>query len=285
MAIAGRAAPAELARPATLQDALEQLDELGEEGAVIAGATWIARAHARGERLERGYVSLRDVPGLREIAAGPDETRIGALATHTDLATLDGPLAAIGEAARRSAFPAVRNVATLGGNVAAAGFAEADLVPALLAAEAELEIATLGAVDRHPLADYLADRRSFPGIIVAAHVPAPAGRRSAFERITVRVAGEYPLANIAISVDLAADGATVEAARVAVGVLEPVARRSAAAEAALVGRPIDAAAGRAAGAAAVEELSSRDGIDAPAWYRAAVLPTLAERAAARIAAG
>jgi len=282
MAAAGRPAAPALVRATSIEDAVAQLDELGDDGAVIAGATWIARAHARREPLKGAYVSVRDVPELHEVTLGP-VARIGALATHRRLAELGGPLAALGEAARESAFPAVRNVATLGGNVAAGGFAESDLVPALLALDAEVEVATSAGRTRHAIADYLARRGAIPGLIVALHVPAPEGRRSAFARMTVRGGGEYPIANVALAVDLGADGATVERARFAVGVLEPAARRSAAAEAALTGRRLDAQAARAAAEAAAPELDSRDGIDAPGWYRAAVLPALAERAAARLA--
>jgi carbon-monoxide dehydrogenase medium subunit len=209
---------------------------------------------------------------------------IGALTTHRDLAerlAADGPLAALARAAATSAFPAVRNVATVGGNLCAGPFPEADLVPALLALDAEVEVAGPGGRSRRPVQAVLDERPARGELVVAVHVPAPAGRHSGFERLTVRGGGEYALASIALSVDLAPDG-TVAAARVAVGAVEHRARRCPAAEAALTGRRLDDEAVDAAGHAAAGELESRDGVDAPGWYRLAVLPALARRAAAAI---
>ena len=114
-------------------------------------------------------------------------------------------------------------------------------------------------------------------------MPAPPGRGSAFERLTVRAQGEYPIVNVAVSVDVAAD--VIMDARVAIGSVEPVARLCTGAAAQLIGRPAgDPAAAEAAGEAAAAELTAREGLDAPGWYRLAVLPALVRRAVARIPA-
>jgi carbon-monoxide dehydrogenase medium subunit len=173
----------------------------------------------------------------------------------------------------------VRSVATVGGNIAAVGFPEADLVPALLAADAAVVVAAPGGERTEELVAYLASRGTRPAgeLIVRVVVPAPAGRRSAFERLTVRGGGEYAIASVALTVDL--DGAAVSAARIAVGGVEEVARLSPAAAAALVGGPLDDAVAERAGQAAAAECTAREGLDAPGWYRLAVLPALARTAA------
>ena len=269
---------AEVVVPASLDAAVEALAEAGDRGAPLAGATWIMR----GGRAKDVYVSLAGVPELSGVAVG-DELRAGALATHTDLSGLDGPLAVLGEAAGRSAFPAVRNVATLGGNLGARPFPEADLVPALLAAEAQVRVVGPAGEERIDVAAYLARREEErPGELVAdVTAPAPAGRRSAFERLTIRGGGEYALASVAVSVDLD-DAGVVRAARVALGSVEPVARLSEAGAAVLVGAPLDADAAERCGRAAADEATPREGLDSPAWYRAAVLPGLVRRAVARM---
>nr|WP_255426724.1 hypothetical protein [Pseudonocardia sp. C8] len=99
--------------------------------------------------------------------------------------------------------------------------------------------------------------------------------------MTVRGGGEYAIASVALAVELS-DG-VVTAARVALGSVEPVACRSPEAEEGLVGGPLDAGRARAAGAAAAAACRPREGLDAPGWYRTAVLPALFERAAARAA--
>ena len=104
-----------------------------------------------------------------------------------------------------------------------------------------------------------------------------------YERITVRASGEEAVASVALAVEL--DGKTVSEARVAFGSIEARSRRCAAAEQALVGKPLDATSAASAGAAAAEVLDVLGGADAPADYKRRVLPGLMKRAAARVAAG
>ncbi len=275
--------PPELSEPESLEAAVVELAQLGADGAVLAGGTWVLRAPLRGEPFRRRYVSLRRIVELAGVATG-DPTVLGALASHARLATLGtgGPLGALAEAAAGSSFPAVRNVATLAGNLCTPGLPAADLVPPLLAVAAELELVSPAGMSRMPVADYLALRDSRPAgeVVARAVVPAPPGRRSAYERLALR-AGDYPVCAVALSVDL--DGATVREARVAVGAVEAIPRRVAAAEAALRGRTLGREAAEAAGRAGAGELSPRDGVDAPGWYRLAVLPELLARAAERLA--
>lgn len=278
----------EVRRPASLADAVRELAELGADGAPLAGGTWVMRAPLHGAPVAPVYVALDGLAELRGVRVTDDAVEIGATVTHDELAALDGPpaLAGLIEAARHSAFPAVRSVATVGGNIAADGFPEADLVPALLAADAQVVLAGVDGERTEELATYLASRRERPAgeLIVRVVVPAPAGRRSAFERLTVRGGGEYAIASVALSLDLDGDprNGTVSAARVAVGGVEEVARLSPAAAAALVGNPLDDGTAERAGQAAADECTAREGLDAPGWYRLAVLPALARRAAAAL---
>lgn len=272
----------ELRFASTVDEAVGELARLGADGAPIAGGTWVMLAPLRRMPTHRSYVALTRVEELRQLVEG-DPTSLGGAVTMTELRGLSGPLAALGYAAAHSAPPAIANVATLAGNLRAAPYPGADLVAPLLALDASLELASPDGRSTLPLADYLASRDARPAaeLIVRAVVPAPAGRRSAYERLTVRESGEEPVASVAVSVDLAADG-SVAGARVAFGSVEDVARRSAAAEAALVGGPLTAERAEAAGKAAQGELSGREGLDAPGWYRVAVLPALVRRAVARL---
>jgi carbon-monoxide dehydrogenase medium subunit len=270
--------------PSSVEDAVARLAELAGDGAPLAGGTWIMRAGLRGETPASRYVSLAGLPELRGIDAG-DPARIGALVTHAELAALDpacGPLSGLIDAARASAFPSVRNVATVGGNLCSHPFPEADLVPALLAADATVALAGPDGRRTCSVAEVLAERG--PGaaeLITHVDVPAPAGRLAAYARLSVLEAGEYPLVSVALSVDVDAAG-QVFAARVAVGVVAEVAQRVPVAEAVLVGSPLTALPAGAAADAAVAALPTRDGLDAPGWYRLAVLPSLFTRAAARL---
>lgn len=271
-------------RATSLAEALDALADAGDRGAPLAGATWVMRSRLRSEPRKDVYVSLAGVRELAGVSVN-GALQAGALATHADLAGagLTGALAVIGEAAATSAFPAVRNVATLGGNLAARPFPEADLVPALLAAEARIRVATRDGERSVGVDEYMRSRDQRPTgeLIAGVEVPAPAGRLSAYERLTVRGGGEYPIAAVAISVDLDADG-VVRDARVALGSVEPVACLSEAGAAALIGSPLGDEAAERCGTEAAAEAHPREGLDAPAWYRTAVLPALVRRAVGRI---
>jgi carbon-monoxide dehydrogenase medium subunit len=270
--------------PRSLAEAVDLLADFGPEVAPLAGGTWIMRDWQRGERRKPHYVVLAGLDELRGVEQG-SPVRVGALVTHEELGRrLTAPaVAAVGEAARTSAFPAVRNVATVAGNIVAEPFPEADLVPALLACEAEIELAGPSGTSRALLASLLGRRpRLDPGVLVRrVLIPTPAHRCSAYRRLTVRAGGEYPVASVAVSVDLDASGAVADA-RVAIGSVEERPRLSRAAAAALVGSPLDGSRGQEAGETAAEECEPREGLDAPAWYRRAVLPTLVREAVERL---
>jgi carbon-monoxide dehydrogenase medium subunit len=230
------------------------------------------------------YVSLRRLDQLLTTEERDGAVRIGALATHTAIGALDagtGPLGAIAEAARRSAFPAVRNVATLGGNLAAP-FPQADLLPPLIAASATLEVAVPGAIRQLDVGAWVRGERPDGALILSATVPAPAGRRAWFERLTVRGGAEYSVVSVAVSVDLLDDG-TVANVCVAVVAVEDRPVRVPAAETVLTGRRLDRAAGEDAGREAAAALTAREELDAPAWYRLEVLPALVARTVVRLA--
>ncbi|MBW0088926.1 FAD binding domain-containing protein [Pseudonocardia sp. KRD-184] len=267
-----------LARPRVevaglVEEAVRRLAELGPDGAALAGGTWLMRSPT----LPGTFVSLHRIAELRGVSAGT----WGALTTHAELAATPLPpaLRALGTAARTSAFPQVRNVATLGGNLNARGFAEADLVPALLALDATVEVASAAGRRRIGVEEHLRAAHDPAALLVSVTAAAPAGRRSGYGRLTVRGGGEYSLASVAISADVDAAGA-VSAVRVAVGSVEARARRCPEAEAALAGTTLDESAARAAGRAAAAVLTSRDDLLAPAWYRLEVLPAVFARAAA-----
>ena len=263
-----------VARPASIEEAVRAL--AAEPGAVpLAGGTWIMRAGLRGEPASSGYVSLDRIAELREIHPGPP-LRLGAGVTHPALAAqLSGVpgLAGLRDAAATSANPAVRQVATVGGALATAAFPASDLVPALLALDAQIALASPDGTSTEPLTTYVESRRD--GLVTAITIPATPSR-SAHARLTLRSAGDYPVAIVA-----AAEVAGV--LRIAIGSVEAAPRRWTALEAALADATApDAGAAEAAAAALRDDLAPRDGVDAPGWYRAQVLPTLVRRAVAAL---
>lgn len=269
----------------SLTAALDALAERGAEGAPFAGGTWIMRAPIRHERLRPAYVGLGRVPELSRIEDTGNHVVLGAGVTHARLAEAlrDLPdLRVLAEAAGRSANPAVRRAATLGGNLCAASFAAADLVPALLCLDAEVDIASREGVERLTLERFLALRPTLePGrLLTRVRVPrSPA--RSAHARLPLRKAGDYPTAILSLSVACDEAGRVTQA-RAAVGAVEAIARRWPRLEAALIGGPLDATSAHRAATELAGEFDGREGIEAPGWYRVRVLPTLVRRAVAAL---
>ena len=219
---------------------------------------------------------------MRRVEILNSEISIGSCVTHAELALSLARLpecGALAQAAARSANPGIRCVATVGGNLCASTFAAADLIPALTCLEAEVELATRKESERVSMERFLEIRTNLePGRIVSrVFVPRNACRRSAHLRLPLRKAGDYPVAIVSIAAALDRDG-VVASARVAVGSVQPVARRWRRLEADLMAAPsiLDWAAGKAEGYG--EDFRGRDGVEAPGWYRVKVLPILVRRA-------
>ncbi len=103
------------------------------------------RAPLRGESTDRVSVSLSGIAQLHAISHDTEFLRLGALVTHDGLGACTQNLPEMGalmQTATMSANPAIRSTATLCGNICAFGFPAADLVPALMALDARLEVQT-----------------------------------------------------------------------------------------------------------------------------------------------
>jgi carbon-monoxide dehydrogenase medium subunit len=276
-----------LRRAHTLDDAVALLAE--PDARPLAGATWLMRSPLRREPPPGRLVDVTPVPELRAWACRDGVTTIGAAVTHRELAGALGTEPAarwhrgLASAAARSANPAVREVATVGGNLCAVGFAAADLVPALLAADAEVVVRAPDA-RRTTIAQFLADpARGRPGLLVEAvriphHYP-----MSAHVRLPLRAAGDYPAVIVSVAARLQEDG-RVDRIRIALGAVAAVAFGWTDLEDVLCGEPLSAEFAYAAAADLRAGLPARDGLDAGAWYRREVTPALVRRAVALLTA-
>jgi carbon-monoxide dehydrogenase medium subunit len=266
----------------TLDDAVAALAERGRDGAPLAGATGIMRAPLREERHDLSYVAISKIASLRELSVGEREVSIGACVTHAEIArelTSVPDCRALALAAGNAANPAIRQVATIGGNLCAANFAAADLVPALLCLDAEIELHGLGGAEQIPLSSFLEIRTSLaPGRLVRRVIVRRTPRRSVHVRLPLRKAGDYPVAIFSLAVTLDAAGVVANASA-AVGSVEAAARRWHELEAELIGHPLDPAHAAEKAEHHCATLRARDGVEAPGWYRLKVLPNLVRKAA------
>lgn len=242
--------------PASIAEALSALAEYGDAAALIAGGTDLLIDLQEEDTSARPdvLIDVTAIPDLLGIAIEDSTVRFGAATTHAEVIAHEG-LRQVGtalvEGCQVIGGPQVRNVATVGGNVAHA-LPAADSTLGLMAFEAEAEIATLaddGAVSRRwvPLPELFAG----PGrntlvpyreLIVAFRFQAmQAHEGSAFRRIMRPQGIALPILGLACSLGLEPDGETIRWARIAPGPISPVPSRAPQTEAALVGQPATAA--------------------------------------------
>ncbi|WP_052098254.1 FAD binding domain-containing protein [Paenibacillus stellifer] len=201
-------APA-LYRPRNLQEAWELKRELGDGAVYVSGSTLLRTQWEAGTvSMPETLIDLRGLEGLSGIAEDGEGIRIGALTNLSSLrrsALLDSAAPSLKEAARVIAAPSVRNLATLGGNIAS-GYG--DTLPALLTADAELEVYDGAFASRQCTGDWLASRwggrHSSASIIAGVRIsPAegPEGSRrfEAFRKVGRREAFTPSLVAVALS--------------------------------------------------------------------------------------
>jgi carbon-monoxide dehydrogenase medium subunit len=234
-------------RPTSLEEALQALTSAPGPALPIAGGTDLILDLEQGRHPPvHTLVDLTFVPELKRIEIEGDELLIGAATPLSQIAA--SPLVAeharaLVEACGLVGGPQVRNVATLGGNVAHA-LPAADGTIALTALGAHVSVADLESVRRLPLADlFLGPGQSAlrPGqLITAFHLPLRRpGQASAFRRVMRAQGIALPILNVAVWLERV--GARIADVRLAVGPSGPVPRRIESAEAALRGGVFDSA--------------------------------------------
>ena len=74
--------------PTSLEQAVVQLQELGEVTILAGGTDLMPQSHAGRVKFKRTLMNIRRIPELRGIAREGDEIRIGALTTITEMMPL-----------------------------------------------------------------------------------------------------------------------------------------------------------------------------------------------------
>ena len=256
--------------PATVSEALSLLHEHKDKARIIAGGTdLILDMEAEQAAAPLALVDVTRITGIDRIAQEDGWIVLGAGITHTQIESsplLRAHARCLTESCGVIGGPQVRNVATLGGNVAHA-LPAADGTIGLLALEAEVEVAAHSARGpRHawqPLLSIFAGpgrNRLAPDQMLHAFRfrPTPARAGNAFDRIMRPQGVALPVLGIAARVRLDATLRRVEDAVIAIGPAGPTPFRAASAEEALTSaKAFDAAAVEDAIAAAQAQASLR----------------------------
>jgi carbon-monoxide dehydrogenase medium subunit len=251
--------PFELLEPRTLREAAGLLAAAEPSVRPIAGGTAVMLMMKMGVLRPSRLVGLRAVEQrYSAIEAGTDGgLTLGALATLSALehsAAVKSRAPVITRALRTLANVRVRNVATVGGNLAHAD-PHMDLPPILIALGASVSV--VGSAGERKLAldklyaGYLETTLAHGELISEVTIPAQGARRAAYLKCTTRSADDWPALGIAVSLE--ADGAAIRDARVVIGAATDTPARLGNAEKVLRGARADDAVLRRAGEAAAAE--------------------------------
>ncbi|WLS06596.1 xanthine dehydrogenase small subunit [Shinella sumterensis] len=248
---------------------------------VVAGSTDVGLWVTKQMRDITPVVFIAGLDELKSIAVQDGTVSIGAGVTYSEaFETLSAQIPALGPLIARIGGQQVRNMGTIGGNIAN-GSPIGDTPPALIALGATLTLRR--GADRRTirLEDYFIaygkqDRR--PGEFVeAVHVPVPkAAERFAVYKVTKRRDEDITATLGAFRLSLAADG-TVEDICIAYGGMAATPKRAFAVETALAGQPWNEATVEAAMAKYAEDYQPLTDMRATAEYRALVARNLLMR--------
>ena len=269
--------PFELVEPASLGEAIALLDPDDAAVRPIAGGTALMLMMKAGVFRPSRLVSLRKLARLNaRIAMAKDGAlTIGAM---TPLALLErSPEVAraapvIPRAMRRLSNIRVRNVATIGGNLAH-GDPHMDLPPILIALNAK--VAVVGANGAQAAERTIAVEDLFAGyfetvlakneLIAELHIPPQGKSRAAYIKVTTGSVEDWPALGVAVALE--AEGSAVKSARVVVSAATEKATRLKGAERLLAGATVDEKVLARAGDAAAEEAECITDVRGSAAYK------------------
>jgi CO/xanthine dehydrogenase FAD-binding subunit len=276
-----RSNPAEyqLVVPASLEAVVSLLASEPGGWLPIAGGTDVMVQYAAGKLPARKLVSIWNLPELRRIEVLPDEIRIGAGCTYTDLRehqVVQREFSLLARAAAWTGGIANQNRGTLGGNIVNASPA-ADSLPALLAYEAELILVSVRGERRVPYKNFhtaykktnLASDELIQSVCLARRFSA----HLAYTR-KVGARNAQAISKVCISALGRCAGGVVEDVRIAVGSVAPVPLRLAETERLVMGKPVDPSLLVLARKTAIAEIQPIDDIRSTAKYRSDVVGNL-----------
>ncbi len=278
---------AELHQATTLAKASELLQRFGSTARLLAGGTDLL-VDLKAKRITADHIiSISRIDDLKGLTLSAEALRIGALTTITELD--EAPLVrdrcpAILDATRSMAVWQVRNLATVGGNLASA-VPCADLPPIFVALNATVALWSPQGERLLPLEQFfLGPRRTAlreDEILSGVEIPnAPPGFGAAYARFGLREGNAIAVAAVAASLRLAADGA-IEDARVVLGAVSPIPKLATKASEMLLGSaPANELFAKAAEVATAEADPISD-VRGSAAFRRELIGVLAKRALAK----
>lgn len=270
--------------PENLDGALAVLAEnhpAGEIMPLAGGTNMIVDLRARSVT-PAALVSIGKVSGMRGITSGAGRVRMGGRTTVSDMlrnAELGAVAPSLVASARVFAGQMVRNTATVAGNICS-GSPAADLVPPLLALDADVTLTSRSASRTLALAEFFHGYKKMARrpdeLLTEVSWPEPAANSAnTFYKLARRKGDAITVVGVAVAMRV--EDGKCHGVRIALGSVAPIVKRAIAAEQMLEGGALTPQRIEAASRTAMEEVSPIDDIRASAGYRSHCVHVLTRR--------
>jgi len=269
-------------RPASVGDACQLLADLGDDARVVAGGHSLIPMMKLRMAVPEHLIDLQDIADMKGICFDGDTAIIGAMTTQAELiasAELAARCPIVRETSLQIADPQIRNLGTLGGNVAN-GDPGNDMPALMQALNATYEIQSLSGKREVPAREFyeaafftaLADGE----VLTAIRFDMPAaGHGSAYEKQKRKI-GDYATAAAAVILEMTGD--VCSKASIGLTNVSHTPLYAEAASAALVGTSLDEAAVKAAAEASVAITEPASDGRGPSEFRSALTGIMVARA-------
>ncbi len=210
-------APFDYSAPSSLDEAFALLDEHGDEAKILAGGHSLIPMMKLRFASPEHLVDINNIPGLAYIKEENNWLKIGALTREAALeesALIKTKYPIFIDASKLIADPQVRNMGTIGGNIAH-GDAANDHPAVLIALGAEVEIASKEGRRIVPIDEFFYGFYTTAvqenEILTAINVPMPAPKTgNAYHKLERKV-GDYATAGVAVQITLDENGVCTHA--------------------------------------------------------------------------
>lgn len=268
----------EFFEPTTLAEASRLFAQ--EHAQLLAGGTDLVIGMKALTEMPQSVISLQKIAGLTEITRNAGGVSIGAMTKVRDIEVseeIQNGYTALAEGAAEIGSIQIRNLATLGGNIAHASPA-ADTVAALLALNAQVDIASADGERSVPINALFTG----PGqtvltageIITRFRLPSPASG-SHYIKHKIREVMDLAFIGVAAAVDM--DDGTITGARIGLAAVAPTPIRAPEAEELLAGNSLTDALLAEAGEAAAAACSPISDLRCSAEHRREMVDVLTRR--------
>jgi aerobic carbon-monoxide dehydrogenase medium subunit len=278
----------EYLEPTSVAEACALLKQNGGEAKIFAGGAHLTILMKQGLYQPRALINIKKIAELKGIRCSDAELSIGALVTHRELETsalVRDKFPVLCEAEREVANIRVRNMGTVGGNLAS-GEPLTDLSQIFIALDAKVKIAGPNGERTIPVQelflDFYTTSLADEEIITEVMIPLlPKKSGIEYLRFSSSSVVDKPAAGVAVRLTLEPGNEMIQLARVVLGCVGATPVRARGAEEILIGKRLSLDSAVDAGKAASQECDPITDLRGSAEYKRAIVGTLVKRAAVK----